>query len=154
MQDTPTVSRVRAHVTTSLPLGLYCFVGLGLMIQGIRYVGSSELMPYHSAVIDTRWETLSESYQTLLLGLLKGFGAGSFCVGLAIIILSLIPFRMGTQWARWATPVVAATYTAALVYITSFALLPGATPIIVTAVLLSFVVIAAACSAFAASPRF
>lgn len=153
MQTTPIVSRVRSHVTTSLPVGLYCFVGLGLMIQGIRYVGSSELMPYHSAVIDTRWEALSESYQTLLLGLLKGFGAGSFCVGLAIVVLALIPFRMGTQWARWATPVVAATYTAALVYVTSFALLPGATPVIVTTVLLSLVVIAAVCSAFAASPR-
>ncbi len=147
------VSRARAHVATSLPMTLYCFVGLGLMIQGIRYVGSSELMPYHSAVIDTRWEALSESYQTLLLGLLKGFGAGSFCVGLAIIVLSLIPFRMGIQWARWATPVVAATYTASLVYVTSFALLPGATPIIITAVLFSLVVIAAACSIFAESPK-
>lgn len=153
MPNTPTVSRVRMHVTTSLPLGLYCFVGLGLLFQGIRYTGASEFMPYHSAVIETPWETLSESYQTLLLGLLKGFGAGSFSVGLAIILLSLIPLRRGSQWARWATPVVAATYTGALVYVTSFALLPGAAPITVTTVLLSLVVIAAVCSAFAAGPR-
>ncbi|MCZ6616779.1 MAG: hypothetical protein O7E57_01500 [Gammaproteobacteria bacterium] len=134
-------------------MGLYCFVGLGLLVQGIRYIGASELMPYHSAVIGTPWETLSESYQTLLLGLLKGFGAGSFCVGLAIIILSLIPFRAGSRWARWAIPAVAATYTAALVYVTSFALLPGAAPIKVTTVLLALVVIAAICSAFASDPR-
>jgi len=147
------VSRARAYVAISLPLVLYCFVGLGLMIQGIRYVGSSELMPYHSAVLDKRWEVLSESYQTLLLGLLKGFGAGSLCVGLAIIVLALIPFRMGMPWARWATPVVAAPYTALLVYVTSSALLPGATPIIITTVLLTLVVIAAACSAFAENPK-
>ena len=153
MPNTPMVSRLRAHVSTGLPMGLYCFVGLGLLIQGIRYTGASELMPYHSAVIETPWDTLSESYQTLLLGLLKGFGAGSFCVGLAIIILSLIPFRSGSRWARLATPVIAATYTGALVYVTSFALLPGAAPITVTTVLLALVVIAAICSAFAASPR-
>jgi hypothetical protein len=104
MQNTPNVSRVRVHVTNNLPLGLYCLVGLGLMLQGVRYLGASELMPYHSAVIDAPWETLSSSYQTLLLGLLKGFGAGSFCVGIAILILSLIPFKVGAQWARWATP--------------------------------------------------
>ncbi len=153
MPDTSNVSRLRAHVTSSLPIGLYCFVGLGLLIQGIRYTGASEVMPYHSAVIETPWEMLSESYQTLLLGLLKGFGAGSFCVGLAIIIMSLIPFRNGSQWARWATPAVAVTYTAALVYVTRFALLPGAVPITVTSVLLSLVVVAAVCSAFASSAR-
>ncbi len=140
--------RVRAFVGTRLPIVLYFLVGLGLLLQGARYIGADELMPYHSAVIGTPWESLSASYQTLFLGLLKGFGAGSFCVGLAIILLALVPLRAGSDWARWATPGVAAIYTAALVYVTNFALLPGATPIAVTATMLGFVVAAAVSSCF------
>lgn len=142
------MSRIRKSVTTYLPLFLYCFVGLGLMVQGVRYISASQLMPYHTAVIDVPWDSLGTDYQILFLGLLKGFGAGSFCVGLAITILALIGFRTGSAWTRWVTPVIAATYTAALVYVTSFALLPGATPITVTAILLVFVIVAAISSYF------
>ena len=98
------------------------------MVQGVRYISASQLMPYHTAVIDVPWDSLGTDYQILFLGLLKGFGAGSFCVGLAITILALIGFRTGSAWTHWVTPVIAATYTAALVYVTSFALLPGAAP--------------------------
>jgi hypothetical protein len=45
--------------------------------------------------------------------------------------------------------VVAATYTAALLYVTHFALLPGAVPIAVTATLLGLVGLAAVCGFFA-----
>ena len=93
------MSRVRDVVATLLPIILYCFVGLGLLVQGVRYLDATELMPYHSAVLETPWQGLSASHQTLFLGLLKGFGAGSFCVGLAIILLALVPFRAGSTWA-------------------------------------------------------
>jgi hypothetical protein len=127
-------------------LVLYTLVGLVLVVQGIRYLSATELMPYHCAVIQTPWATLSTSYQTLFLGLLKGFGAGSFGVGLAILLLAFIPLRTGSSWARLATPAIAATYTAALVYVTNFALLPGAAPIAVTITLLCFVIVAAVSS--------
>ena len=142
------MSRVRYFITTHFPNVLYFFVGLGLMVQGIRYMGAAELLPYHSAVIETPWESLGTNYQTLFLGLLKGFGAGSFCVGLTIVLLALIGFRTGSRWTRWATPGIASTYTAALVYVTNFALLPGATPITVTATLLGLVIVAAITSFF------
>ncbi len=142
------VSRTRDLVTLRVPVALYCLVGLGLVVQGVRYLGAAELMPYHSAVIGTPWDSLSANYQTLFLGLLKGFGAGSLCVGIAILLLTLVPFRAGTRWARWATPGLAATYTVALVYVTNFALLPGAAPITVTATLLGFVLAAAVSSSF------
>jgi hypothetical protein len=142
------VSPVRNFVTKRLPVILYCIVGLGFLVQGIRYIGAAELMPYHLAVIETPWEGIGASYQTLFLGLLKGFGAGSFGMGLVIILMALFPLRAGNSWARWATPVVAAIYTGALVYVTSFALLPGATPIAVTATLHGLVIVAAVCSMF------
>lgn len=144
-----TTASVRMFVTSRLPIALYCLVGLGLLLQGVRYLGAAELMPYHLAVIDTTWQSLAPEQQTLYLGLLKGFGAGSFCVGLTIVLLALMPLRRGMNWARWVTPVVAAIYCAAVVYVTRFALLPGAVPIAVTATLLGLVVLAAACALFA-----
>ena len=147
------MSRVRDLVTNRLPVALYSIVGLGFLVQGVRYISPAELMPYHLAVIETPWVSLGESYQTLFLGLLKGFGAGSFGVGLAIILMALFPLRAGSSWARWATPVVAALYTGALVYVTSFALLPGATPIAVTATLHGFVIVAAICSLFGSTSK-
>ena len=143
------MSRVREIVTVRLPVASYVLVGLGLLVQGARYLGAADRCPYCLAVIQTSWENLSADYQQLFLGLLKGFGAGSFGVGLAIILMAVIPLRGGKSWAVWATPTIAATYTAGLVYVTNFALLPGATPIAVSYVLLALVAGAAASSFFA-----
>ena len=148
MPDSHTRNRIRNLATTHLPILLYCIVGLGFLFQGVRYISATELMPYHLAVIETPWEGLDTSYQTLFLGLLKGFAAGSFCIGLTIILLALLPLRRGSRWARWMTPLIALTYTSALIYVTSFALLPGATPIMVTTTLLLLVVAAAISSFF------
>ena len=142
------MSRVREFVARRLPVALYCLVGLGLLIQGVRYLLAAELMPYHLAVLEIPWKSLDPAHQTLFLGLLKGFGAGSFGVGLTILLLGLVPLRTGSRWARWATPAVAGSYTAALVYVTQFALLPGAAPIAVTTALLAMVIVAAVSSIF------
>ena len=142
------MARVRDLVTNRLPVALYFIVGLGYLVQGVRYISAAELMPYHMAVLEAPWGSLGAAYQTLFLGLLKGFGVGAFGVGLAITLMALFPLRTGSSWARWATPVVAAPYTGAMVYVTSFALLPGATPIAVTATLHGFVIVAAICSMF------
>lgn len=149
MSNTPSVGRVREFFANRLPIFLYCLVGVALLVQGVRYIAAGKLMPYHLAVMATPWDSLDPSHQTLFLGLLKGFGAGSFCAGLAIILLALIPLRAGSNWSRWVTAAVAATYTGALVYVTIFALLPGATPIAVTSALLGLVIVASASSALA-----
>jgi hypothetical protein len=147
------VTQMRDFVTNRLPVALYCIVGLGYLMQGVRYFVAAELMPYHMAVLDSQWSTLGGDYQTLFLGLLKGFGAGAFGVGLAILLMALFPLRMGSSWARWATPVVAVLYTGALVYVTSFALLPGATPIAVASTLHGIVIVAAVCSMFGSASK-
>ncbi len=72
MPSTPTMRQIRDFVTTRVPITLYCLVGLGLVFQGVRYIGATEIMPYHLAVIESPWEDLGSSYQTLLLGLLRG----------------------------------------------------------------------------------
>ena len=146
MSNAPNVSPIREFVAIRLPIFLYCIVGIALLLQGVRYFGADNLMPYHLAVIATPWDSLGPSHQTLFLGLLKGFGAGSFCVGLAILLLTLIPLRAGSNWSRWAIPAIGTTYTGALIYVTNFTLLPGATPIAVTTVLLGSVIVASVSS--------
>ena len=141
-------SQIRELVTVRLPIAVYVLVGLGLLIQGVRYLSADAVMAYHSAVINTPWDNLSAEYQRLFLGLLKGFGAGSFGVGLATVLMALLPLRNGNRWARWATPTVAGGYCAALVYVTNFALLPNAVPIVVSFILLGLVAMAAAVSFF------
>lgn len=151
MTSTSKFSPNRRLLGVRLPIILYSLVGVALLAQGIRYISAKTFMPYHSAVIAAPWDSLNQSHQALILGLLKGFGAGSLCVGLAIMIMTFIPFRAGRKWSRWAIPAVAATYTAALVYVTTFALLPGARPIAVTVAMFSLIIMASVCSFFGAS---
>ena len=125
-----------------LSVALYCLVGLALVLLGLRYVFASEYMPYHAAVIDTPWNALEPLYQVLFLGLLKGFGSGAFCVGLATMLLTLIPLRAGMAWAYWVVPLIVLTYTGLLSYVTYFALLPGSAPIRISMVLCGLVVLA------------
>jgi hypothetical protein len=129
-----------------LSVVLYSLVGAGLMVRGIRYLFASEFARYHAAVIATPWSELPSKYQTLILGLLKGFGAGMFCVGLAVLLLAVVSLRAGGGWARWIACVVSINYTAALVYATHFALLPGTTAIKVSAILCILSIVAAVAS--------
>jgi len=139
---------IRTFVTHQLPLYLYCIVGLGLIGQGIRYLAGTEIAPYHIEVIETSWEHIEQSYQHLLVGLYRGFGAGFLCVGLSTIVLALIPFRDGNRWAIWATPTIAGIYTLALNYVTFTTLLHGAAPILVSKILFAMVMVAAVLSYF------
>lgn len=137
---------MRHFIGFRLPVILYSLMGIGCVAQGVRYFFAEQIMPYHLAVLNTSWEQLSVEHQTLMLGLLKGFGAGSFAVGLGVLLLSLVPLRAGRVWARWATPVVALSYAALLLHVTRFALLPDAAPITVSAVVLGLVLAALLCS--------
>jgi hypothetical protein len=110
----------------------YCVVGLGLAAQGQRYLLASKYMHYHADVVHEGWGQLKKSEQRLILGLLKGFGAGMLCLGLACVVVALGPLRDGAYQAHWILALITVTYTALLVHITRFALLPGAAPIAVT----------------------
>lgn len=139
---------IRRFATNRLPIVLYCLVGLGLLVQGIRYLVTLQIAYYHIDVIATPWNDVAPNYQQLLLGLYRGFGAGFFCVSLTIILLALVPLRQGQRWALWATPAIAGIYTALLAWVTSTALLPGANPIVIISTMFGIVVVAAALSCF------
>lgn len=110
----------------------YCLVGAGLAAQGLRYLVASQFMHYHADVIGEHWSQLKPEERRLMLGLLKGFGAGMFSIGVTIAFVAVGPLRDGAYLAHWFLPVLAIGYTALLVHITRFALLPHAAPIGVT----------------------
>ena len=106
------------------------------------------MMPYHMEVIQVAWDELAADQQQLLLGLLKGFGAGSLSTGVAVTLLAVVPLRLRQSWAYLVTPLVAAIYIGALAHVTTFALLPGAVPISVSKVFVGLVLCAWALSIF------
>jgi hypothetical protein len=113
----------------------YCIVGAGLAAQGLRYLVASQFMHYHADVIQERWSQLKPTEQRLMLGLLKGFGAGMLCLGLTLVFVALGPLRDGAYMAHWFVASLAISYTALLVHVTRMALLPHAAPIAVTTIM-------------------
>jgi hypothetical protein len=89
---------------------------VGLFLQGLVYVTTSRFMPYHSDALEVSWEALPMHYQGFILGVIKGMGAGSIGVSLALLIMIALPLRRGEDWARWAVPIVGITFTLLTAY--------------------------------------
>jgi hypothetical protein len=89
---------------------------VGLLLQGLLYLTTSTFMPYHADALAVTWEQLPPHHQGFVLGVIRGMGAGSVAVSLALLIVLLIPFRGGDRWARWAVPLVGVTFTTLTAY--------------------------------------
>jgi hypothetical protein len=94
------------------------------------YVTTSRFMPYHAEALGSTWEDLAVNYQGFALGVIRGMGAGSVAVTVALAIMLLIPFRRGEPWSRWAIPVVGCIFAGLTAYaaFTIDRLTPAATP--------------------------
>jgi hypothetical protein len=88
---------------------LNVFVSIVLIAFGLRYVLSSQILPYHLQVIGRGWNDLEPRLQMMLLELLKVGGIGQLSTGIALGILTLIPFRRGQRWAYWPSPSLASS---------------------------------------------
>jgi len=89
-----------------IAFSLNVLVSIALIAIGLRYVCSSQIMPYHLQVIGRSWNELDRNLQMMLLGLLRLGGIGQLATGIALGILVIIPFRRGQRWAYWAIPVI------------------------------------------------
>ena len=74
---------------------------------GIMFLFRDEFMPYHAAAVSMPWGQVPETFQVLILALLKLVGAAWFTSAVAVLLLLLVPFRQGSKWARWAVPSLA-----------------------------------------------
>ena len=99
-----------------IAFSLNILVSIALIASGLRYLLSSQIMPYHLQVIGRSWNDLDPRLQMMLLGLLRLGGIGQLSTGIALGILTLLPFRSGQRWAYWAIPVVGFIYCAYITY--------------------------------------
>ncbi len=106
------------RMSLKVSIGLYCLVGALLMSGGLRYVLASEYMPYHEEATRIPWGDLSAAFQGTFLGFMKVQGAGSFSMGLTVVLLTLLGLRQGVTWSFWALPLVAITYLGLAAYST------------------------------------
>lgn len=88
----------------------------GLFLQGVLYLTTPTFMPYHADALATTWDDLPPHHQGFVLGVVKGMGAGSVGVTLALAVLLIVPFRRGDRWARWAVPLIGGVFTALTAY--------------------------------------
>lgn len=97
-------------------MAIHAVPTVGLLAQGLLYLTTSRFMPYHGEALGVRWEALSAHHQGFVLGVIKGMGAGSVGVTLALLIMLAGPFRRGDAWARWAVPAVGLAFTLLTAY--------------------------------------
>ena len=95
---------------------LNILVSIALIAFSLRYLLSSQIMPYHLQVIDRSWNDLDARLQMMLLGLLRLGGIGQLSTGITLGILTLIPFRRGQRWAYWAIPIIGFIYGTPIAY--------------------------------------
>ena len=99
-----------------IALLMYALPTIGLLGQGLLYVTTPTFMPYHADALATTWEQLPPNYQGFVIGTIKGMGAGSIAVTVALFTLLAIPFRRGEHWAYWAVPLIGMVFTALTAY--------------------------------------
>lgn len=90
------------NFTLKIAFGIYALNILVMISIGIIYEFSSEFMPFHSDVIQTKWIDVDHVFQILYLGMMRTEAAGFFAAGTAILILLLIPFLKFERWSYWA----------------------------------------------------
>ncbi len=102
----------------------------GLFLQGSLYLTTQTFMPYHADALALTWEELPPHHQGFVLGVIRGMGAGSVAVSLALLLMLFIPFRRDDRWALWAVPLVGITFTLLTAYAayTIDVLTPASTP--------------------------
>lgn len=103
-------------VRSTLVLILYGLPTIGLLLQGLLYLTTPTFMPYHADALATTWDDLPPHHRGFVLGVIRGMGAGSFSVALALLLLLAGPFRRGDLWARCLVPLVGGVFTLLTAY--------------------------------------
>jgi hypothetical protein len=85
---------------------LYFVVALISIGFGVMLLSCKTMLPYHKKILNKTWEELGDGEQLLLQNGKEINAAGFLVTGLATLILLLIPFRHGEQWAHWAIPLL------------------------------------------------
>jgi hypothetical protein len=89
------------RIRHKIGFGIYFFVDVMAILEGLRYFLSPKMMPYHAQAIGKNWAELDRGIQIIILALMGVCGAGAITIGLIVLILLFIPFRRGERWVNW-----------------------------------------------------
>lgn len=109
------------------------------ILAGMRYIMTSEFMPYHAEVVGKAWTQVEFRTQAIILGMLRIIGASFIACGVTQLWL-IPPLQAGQRWACWASLTLALLIWGPTQYVTLFlrTVVPDAqTPVGATAVVLS-----------------
>jgi cytochrome bd-type quinol oxidase subunit 2 len=87
------------------------------MFFGVRYLTTTEFMPYHAVVAGKSWAQLEPGVQTVIVGMLTIIGGCFISFGCAVLWL-LVPLNRGEDWARWALLTMTAACVVPTLYVT------------------------------------
>ena len=80
-----------------LSLALFALLGVSLIVGGVLYLVTDRFMPYHGEALQSDWDALEPNLQALILGLIKGLGAGSLVAGVATLYMVIGGFRTSAR---------------------------------------------------------
>lgn len=80
----------------------FLIIAIFLAGNGILYLLSSEIMPYHQIAMGMSWEEMSIGTQIMSLSFMKSAATGFLAVSIAMLFILFIPFRKKEKWSIWA----------------------------------------------------
>lgn len=90
--------------------GLYGLVAVVSLGFAILYGTRREFLVFHERAVGATWSQLGAGERELILAFLRLGASGFLAVGVTIASLTLIPFRRGDAWSRWAIPIVGLSF--------------------------------------------
>lgn len=86
-----------------------CFALGTLVLIGfaVAHLTRSEFLPYHREALGRSWVDVEAPVRALLLGLMRAVGGLALAVGLAMVLILLVPYRAGEAWASFALAAIA-----------------------------------------------
>ncbi len=111
-------------------ISLYVVTSIVSITMGAIYLLAPEFMPYHADALGRGWQDLQESERVLFGALLDVAGAGWIALGVAVIVLAILPVRRGETWARLLVPFLLALFyvPTLLATLSVLQLTPGSPP--------------------------
>jgi len=82
----------------------YVINALVSLVLGSTYLFRGSFMPYHADALGRSWAEVEPALQTLLGALMDVAGAGWVGIGVATLVLVLVPMRRGERWGRLLIP--------------------------------------------------
>lgn len=69
-----------------------------LIATGLVFEFATEFLPFHSDVIETKWEDVDPNSQILYLGMMRTEAAGFLSAGVALAILLFVALQKNELW--------------------------------------------------------